>query len=117
MSITIVYKDFEEMKALARQLLKDELNQMPAAEAAAMSILEPVRETEPLPFSEPAPEPEPAKAPAGYSQAEVRKFLGDLRKAGKKEAVSSLIMSLGYAKFTDIPDDKLPELMEKAREI
>lgn len=121
MTISVMFDSLEEMKDFARGLLQED------SQPARVPDPEPEPEDEPAAVEEPAPEPEPAKAEPepvkaeqekkSYTMTEVRKFLGDLRKSGKKEAVSALIGQLGYTKFTDIPEDKYPELMEKAGEL
>ena len=52
-----------------------------------------------------------------YTITEVRGFLGNLRKNGKKEAVTKLIEDMGYSKFSLVPEDKYPELMRRAEEL
>ena len=91
---------FEEMREVLAKMLGS-ASEVPAAPA----------KEEPETAEEPAAE-EPTQA---YTMTDVRAFLGDLRKRGKKEAVSGLIKDLGYEKFTDIPEEKYAELMEKAR--
>jgi len=118
MSITVVYKDLEEMKALARELLKDELGQQkPEPVKAPKAVKEPEPVKEPVKKPEPVKEtaPEPAALEKTYSKPEARKILADLRAAGKKDAVTALIREMGYEKFPEIPDERIGELVEKAR--
>ena len=106
MTITATFNTYEEMLEFAASLLKKEAPKM--------------KEAAPAPTPAPASAPEPAEEPAAaktYTMTEVRSFLGNLRKAGKKDAVTALIHDLGYEKFTDIPEDKYGELMERAEEI
>lgn len=106
MTITATFNTYEEMLEFAASLLKkDEPKKEKSAPAPAPT---------PAPVAE-----EPAEEPAGktYTMTEVRSFLGNLRKAGKKDAVTALIHDLGYEKFTDIPEDKYRELMARAEEI
>lgn len=63
---------------------------------------------------DPIEEEAPAKE---YTKIEVRGFLAKLQKEGKKQEVTELINSLGYAKFSEVPEDKYPELMKKAGEL
>ena len=100
----IVINSLEELKELAEALLeKQEEKTAPIPEKSA-----PVPEkTEPVP-EKTAPE-------KAYTITEVRAFLGNLRKAGKKDEVTKLIADLGYEKFTEVPEGRYAELMEKAR--
>lgn len=60
---------------------------------------------------------EPAAEEPVYTKEDIRAKLRDLQKAGKKKEVSELIESFGVTKFTEIPQDKYNELMEKAEEL
>ena len=101
MTITATFNTYEEMVEFAKNLLQQEETTKVKEEAVA----------------EPQPEPVKAEPAKTYSMTEVRAYLGNLRKAGKKEAVTALIRSLGYEKFTDIPEEKYGELMQKAGEL
>ena len=45
----------------------------------------------------------------------VRAFLADKSRSGKTSEVKNLIEQFGFQKFSDVPDEKLPELYEKAQ--
>ena len=45
----------------------------------------------------------------------VRAFLTEKSRAGKTTEVKSLIMEFGYSKLSDVPDEKLEELYQKAQ--
>jgi hypothetical protein len=62
------------------------------------------------PEQKPDPQPE-------VSLEAVRAKLADLSRNGKRSQVKELIQSFGVKKLTEIPKDKLGELMEKVREI
>ena len=47
----------------------------------------------------------------------VRAKLAELSQSGKQKEVKALINSFGVAKLTDIPEDKYPEVIEKAGEM
>lgn len=47
----------------------------------------------------------------------VRAFLTEKSRAGKTAEVKSLISQMGFAKLSDVPDEKLAELYEKAQVI
>lgn len=134
MQIVITVNSYEELMDFARQLLshettaKAEFLKMEEVEAdIKKSLKEKAKEI--LHDAGPVPDmPKPVKdevpfeekeepKTTEYTQTDVRKFLGELRKAGKKAEVTALINSLGFSRFTDVPEEKFPELMEKARAI
>lgn len=45
----------------------------------------------------------------------VRAFLAGKSRAGKTSEVKNLIEQFGFQKLSDVPDEKLPELYEKAQ--
>lgn len=45
----------------------------------------------------------------------VRAFLAEKSRAGKTSEVKNLIEQFGFQKLSDVPDEKLPELYEKAQ--
>ena len=45
----------------------------------------------------------------------VRAFLTEKSRAGKTSEVKNLIEQFGFEKLSDVPDEKLPELYEKAQ--
>ena len=45
----------------------------------------------------------------------VRAFLTEKSRAGKTSEVKSLIIEFGYSKLSDVPDEKLSELYQKAQ--
>lgn len=113
MTIQVTVSNFDELKEFARAILgtKEELTP-----PALVKAVETVNAPEPAP--EPMPEPEPAAAEEKtYTLTEVRAYLAALRKAGKKEEVSKLIADMGYEKFTQVPEEKFPELMRRAEEL
>ena len=44
-----------------------------------------------------------------------RTFLADKSRSGKTSEVKNLIEQFGFQKLSDVPDEKLPELYEKAQ--
>lgn len=71
-----------------------------------------------------APEKEPAGAASPKEMAKdkqqidrktVRAFLTEKSRAGKTSEVKSLITEFGYSKLSDVPDEKLSELYQKAQ--
>lgn len=45
----------------------------------------------------------------------VRTYLTEKSRSGKTQEVRNLIVAMGYEKLTDVPDDKLAELYQKAK--
>ena len=52
---------------------------------------------------------------AEVDRTTAKTFLTELSRAGKTQEVRNLIVSMGYEKLTDIPDEKLDELYQKAK--
>lgn len=61
-------------------------------------------------------EPKPAPAVTEDFRVEVRKTLARLNKKTGTNTASALIRSLGVNRLTDVPLEKLPALMEQAKE-
>lgn len=121
MTIQVNVSSFEELKEFARAILgtKEELTPQAVAKAAEeVKAPEPVEEApEVMPETVEGPAPAPAEEEKTYTLTEVRGYLAALRKAGKKEEVSKLIADMGYEKFTQVPEEKFPELMRRAEEL
>ena len=117
MTIQVTVKDFDELREFARMLL----SQTESAAAPAEIKQETTAKVEPDPEPIPKPVEEEKSAPEKeekiYTITEVRGFLGNMRKNGKKEAVTKLIEDMGYSKFSLVPEDKYPELMRRAEEL
>lgn len=45
----------------------------------------------------------------------VRNYLTEKSRNGKTQEVRNLLVTMGYEKLTDVPDDKLAELYQKAQ--
>lgn len=82
------------------------------AEAAqeAATVPEGFEPAEDPPFEEQAP------AITEDFRVEVRKAMGDLNKKTGKNTAKKLIAEIGYTRLTDVPLEKLPELMDKVKE-
>ena len=63
-----------------------------------------------IPKDEAAPEEEKT-----VDRKTVRAFLAEKSRAGKTSEVKNLIEQFGFQKLSDVPDEKLPELYEKAQ--
>lgn len=56
-----------------------------------------------------------AKDEPGIDRKTVRTFLTEKSRAGKTSEVKNLISQFGYDKLSDVPDEKLAELYQKAQ--
>lgn len=57
----------------------------------------------------------PKKEEKTVDRKTVRAFLAEKSRAGKTSEVKNLIEQFGFQKLSDVPDEKLPELYEKAQ--
>ena len=120
MTIQVNVESYDELVEFARKLLEpkqakitmtpDNITLTPAQVPAPVTVT-------PAQDPIPEPEPEPVKEDPTYTITEVRAFLGNLRKAGKKEEVTQLISDMGYEKFTQVPEERYAELMKRAEEL
>ena len=51
----------------------------------------------------------------GVDRITVKTYLTEKSRSGKTQEVRNLIVSMGYEKLTDVPDEKLTELYQKAQ--
>lgn len=137
MKITIEAASMEELQEALQHLTGKEIPREavpqdigPAEVSFPAARVQPV---EPAPVAQPvqlaqvqnapvqaAPEPEPEAPqpePIVYSMTDVRGVLSNLTKAGKKAQVQELIRSFGVDKLPQIPEDRYPEVMQKAGEL
>ena len=52
---------------------------------------------------------------AEVDRVTVRTYLTEKSRSGKTQEVRNLIVAMGYEKLTDVPDEKLAELYQKAQ--
>ena len=64
---------------------------------------------------EDTPKDEAAPEEKTVDRKTVRAFLAEKSRAGKTSEVKNLIEQFGFQKLSDVPDEKLPELYEKAQ--
>ena len=118
--ITVVYKDFEEMKAVARELLKDELKesqgvagQRPAAPvtppapvppAPAAAPAAPTAPTQNAPTA-PATPAVPTSAPS-YTRDDLSRAAMTLMDKGMQAQLQQLIQSYGVNSLVELPQDQ-----------
>lgn len=65
--------------------------------------------------TEDTPKDEAAPKETAVDRKTVRAFLADKSRSGKTSEVKNLIEQFGFQKLSDVPDEKLPELYEKAQ--
>ena len=63
---------------------------------------------------EAAPKEETPKEPE-VDRITVKTYLTEKSRSGKTQEVRNLIVAMGYEKLTDVPDEKLAELYQKAQ--
>ena len=63
---------------------------------------------------EAAPKEETPKEPE-VDRITVKTYLTEKYRSGKTQEVRNLIVAMGYEKLTDVPDEKLAELYQKAQ--
>lgn len=61
------------------------------------------------------PKEETSPKETAVDRKTVRAFLADKSRSGKTSEVKNLIEQFGFQKLSDVPDEKLPELYEKAQ--
>lgn len=107
MKITVEFESLEEFRSYMEP--KKEAHTAPTTCAPAAPVA--------IPWEEPQEAVE-AKAPEVSEdfRVEVRKTLAALNKSKSGNPAKTLIAELGYKRLTDVPLDKLPGLMEKAKE-
>lgn len=114
--ITVVYKDFEEMKAVARELIKDELKERqgeaeqqsaapvtPAAPVPPASAVTPAT-TVPAQNAPTAPAV-PTSAPS-YTRDDLSRAAMTLMDKGMQAQLQQLIQSYGVNSLVELPQDQ-----------
>ena len=108
--ITVVYKDFDEMKAVARELLKDELSvgktpttpAVPAAPSAPKAPAAPAVPTAPAAPAAPAQAPSmPTSAPS-YTRDDLSRAAMTLMDKGMQGQLQQLTQSYGVASLMEL---------------
>lgn len=129
MKITMEFSSWDEMNAW----LAEQVNQIPqqngsTKKAKAHTTVDKAPKAEPAPAEYPDPDPaepeaDPTPAPKQEKPAakidesyrvEVRKTLAALNKKTGENTASQLIKGFGVDKLTEVPLDKLQDLMEQA---
>lgn len=115
--ITVVYKDFEEMKAVARELLKDELResqgvagQPPATPVTPAAPVPPAPATAPAAPTAPAQNAPTARAvptsAPSYTRNDLSRAAMTLMDKGMQAQLQQLIQSYGVNSLVELPQDQ-----------
>ncbi len=115
--ITVIYKDFEEMKAVARELLKDELKSRqgeadpqpaapvtPAVQVSPASAVTPATPTA-LVQNAPVSPAVPTSAP-GYTRDDLSRAAMTLMDKGMQVQLQQLIQSYGVNSLVELPQEQ-----------
>ena len=126
--ITVVYKDFEEMKAVARELLKDELRESqgvagqpsaapvtPAAPVPPAPAAAPTAPTAPTQNAPTAPAV-PTSAPS-YTRDDLSRAAMTLMDKGMQAQLQQLIQSYGVNSLVELPQDQYGKFATALREM
>lgn len=107
--ITVVYKDFEEMKAVARELLKDEAVNEKTIQRPAAPVTPSAPVTPAMPASlaqdMPATPTVPTSAPS-YTRDDLSRAAMTLMDKGMQTQLQQLIQSYGVASLVDLPAEQ-----------
>ena len=115
--ITVVYKDFEEMKAVARELLKDELRESqgvagqpsaaPVTPAAPVPPAPAAAPTAPTATTQNAPTAPavPTSAPS-YTRDDLSRAAMTLMDKGMQAQLQQLVQSYGVNSLVELPQDQ-----------
>ena len=113
--ITVVYKDFEEMKAVAREVLKDgsvneKTVQQPAAPVTPSAPVAPAPAVTPAMPAVPAQDMPtaptvPTSAPS-YTRDDLSRAAMTLMDKGMQTQLQQLIQSYGVASLVDLPAEQ-----------
>ena len=119
MTIKMEFDNYKEMYDFCASIVMPAApagrkEEAPSPEASAIR-----KENEPSPEVPDAREEEeaPFQEEKVYLKTDVRAYLAKLQKEGKKKEVTELINSLGFSKFSEVPEDRYPELMKKAGDL
>ena len=135
MTINCNFNNYDELIGFCRQILGKEAAEKKTTPAPKAAAPDPAPAKAPAPVKAPAKAPAPVKAAdpdpapteaepeesqeleAGYTLEEVRRTFNKLFKAGFKAEATEIIREFGVERLSQIPEDKYPELMEKAKEL
>lgn len=103
-ALLLVAEGYEQIAAGIRKMIAAETGTPKKGE-------KPVKKAE----KKEAPVADTPKEEPSVDRKTVRAFLAEKSRSGKTSEVKNLIEQFGFQKLSDVPDDKLPELYEKAQ--
>ena len=103
-ALLLVAEGYEQIAAGIRKMVAAKKEEKPVKKAEKKET--PVADT---------PKEEAAPKETAVDRKTVRAFLADKSRSGKTSEVKNLIEQFGFQKLSDVPDEKLPELYEKAQ--
>lgn len=104
-ALLLVAEGYEQIAAGIRKMVAAQKD-TPKKEEKPVKKETPVADT---------PKEEAAPKETAVDRKTVRAFLADKSRSGKTSEVKNLIEQFGFQKLSDVPDEKLPELYEKAQ--
>ena len=104
-ALLLVAEGYEQIAAGIRKMVAAQKD-TPKKEEKPVKKETPVADT---------PKEEAAPKETAVDRKIVRTFLADKSRSGKTSEVKNLIEQFGFQKLSDVPDEKLPELYEKAQ--
>jgi hypothetical protein len=120
--ITTTFTDFspEEIERIQKAREAQTAAEAPVAEPADAPEQKPTKTKKDTPEAK-APEkatesPTEGKTPTEEDRVSVRKALAKLNKLTGKNVAREILEDMGYDKLTEVPLERLAELMEKAKE-
>lgn len=112
-ALLLVAEGYEQIAAGIRKMVAAQKD-TPKKEEKTVKKAEKKAEKKETPVED-TPKDEAAQKEKTVDRKMVRAFLADKSRSGKTSEVKNLIEQFGFQKLSDVPDEKLPELYEKAQ--
>ena len=112
-ALLLVAEGYEQIAAGIRKMVAAQKD-TPKKEEKPVKKAEKKAEKKETPVAD-TPKEEAAPKETAVDRKTVRAFLADKSRSGKTSEVKNLIEQFGFQKLSDVPDEKLPELYEKAQ--
>lgn len=112
-ALLLVAEGYEQIAAGIRKMVAAQKD-TPKKEEKLVKKAEKKAEKKETPVED-TPKDEAAQKEKTVDRKTVRAFLADKSRSGKTSEVKNLIEQFGFQKLSDVPDEKLPELYEKAQ--
>ena len=103
--ITVIYKDFEEMKAVARELLRDELNENQSSEEKSVPYGQQIAPSEPVAPTMPSAPAIPTTNPS-YTRDDLSRAAMTLMDKGMQGELQQLLQSYGVNSLVDLAPEQ-----------